>query len=268
MKKLFATILAVTMAVCLAACGSSASGTDSSAEKEAVEESTPETEAAAAEEQAEAGTEQVTETAAVETTETAETVSAEEPAQEPEEEHGPYSDPAAFAGFDSYSVMDRAVTLGVSTFGEMGVTEIERVKQYSNNGHEAKNDPEMLDAGAWGHVVTGYYAKEGGQLSYMVGNPSDAPAAIEDCILTGCTDEEGIIFSNGISWNDSTAEDIIAILGEPYEIRGTVSEDYTSAMYLWCDESGAHSLAVSVFAENELYHITSMEYTNWGLMEE
>ena len=54
----------------------------------------------------------------------------------------------------------------------------------------------------------------------------------------------------------------IAILGEPYEIKGTYKEDDIHATFRWCDESGDHLLVLSYAATPDYQEVNGMSYRN------
>ncbi len=271
-KKATVTVLAALLAVEMTACGggqkaesgvpstetSSMTAEEESAdqakEPEAASEAAQETEApeTAAETTPEAATETVTEA----TTEAAETEAASEPGPEP----GHFSDPSAFEGFQTYTCGSREVRFGETYFRDTGDIPVERVMQFADETHESMKDPDVLEGGAVGRIVTGYYSKTGGQLSYTVYNPGEDPAAFEDCVIVGVQDEEGMTFSNGIDYYTVTPEALMEILGEPYEIRGKYDENNTQATFIWRDESGDHNLTLSYYRDAEISDMNGLSY--------
>ena len=272
-KKVTVTVLAVLLAVGMTACGggqkaesgvpstetSSMTAEEESAdqakEPEAASEAAQETEVpeTAAETTPEAATETVTEAA---TEAAAETEAASEPGPEP----GHFSDPSAFEGFQTYTCGSREVRFGETYFRDTGDIPVERVMQFADETHEGMKDPDVLEGGAVGRIVTGYYSKTGGQLSYTVYNPGEDPAAFEDCVIVGVQDEEGMTFSNGIDYYTVTPEALMEILGEPYEIRGKYDENNTQATFIWRDESGDHNLTLSYYRDAEISDMNGLSY--------
>ena len=179
------------------------------------------------------------------------------------EAHGPYSPSEAFAGFDSYTAGSKQVTLGTTTYGEVSqYLTIQKAGQYGDETHESVMDPEVLQSGALGQVITDYYAKNGGQLTYMLYNPADTDAEFEDCVITGVANEEGMTFSNGIDYWSVTPNDLAAILGAPYEIKGTANEKLVDAQLLWRDESNEHQLTLIYYDDGQVRDVNGLSYLN------
>lgn len=201
----------------------------------------------------------------------AEPTSAPEPTATPEptpEPAGTFTDSALFEGFNSFqyyngstgSSMD--VIFGQTTFGELAFTDIDMVMQLPDDTNERLINPETLAAGATAQISTNWYTKTGGALSYMVYNPSDSPAAIDDCVLIGVQDYEGMQFANGLRY-DSKPDQIIAVLGEPNEI---IKKSQWTFVYVWRDESGEHELTQTVYEPETVGEIDGMTYMNYSIM--
>ncbi|MBQ1530998.1 MAG: hypothetical protein IIZ57_02535 [Solobacterium sp.] len=187
------------------------------------------------------------------------------PTKTPEPEaHGPFTDPAAFAGFDTYTAGGQQVVLGTTTYGDVSsqYINIQKVSQLADKTHESVKDPEVFQAGAYGRIITNYYGKTGGQLAYLLYNPTDEDAAFEECVIVGVQDQEGMVFSNGIDFWNVTPKQLIEILGEPYEIKGTVSDKLTDARFIWRDESNDHQLTLSYYDDGQVNDVNGMTYTN------
>ena len=80
-------------------------------------------------------------------------------------------------------------------------------------------------------------------------------------------DDNGMKFANGITYY-SHLEEITAILGEPYQIKGRVSDRLTDATYIWRDESGEHEFMVRIYAEGGIYDCNGMSYADYSLLAE
>ena len=264
--RIVSLILVAVMMVGLAACG----GTQPTSES-AVQET--EAEVLAAAEEAPEPTETPTPTPEPTPEPSPEPTETPEPTPEP----GPYSDPAAFAGFDRYipgfvssydAFMYDEITIGETVFGDLSYS-IDRAKQFEDDAHEAVNNAETLEPGAIGRIDTNYWTKDGGQISYNVYNPSDTPAAFEDCVIIGFADEEVATFSNGIQftygislYNNSIVEDITAILGEPNNVLG----DDSSATYYWRDENSDHVLMLAIRTDGDSVEVCRLTYTNSSIV--
>ena len=179
------------------------------------------------------------------------------------EAHGPYTDPAAFAGFDAYETSGKQVVFGTTTYGDVSqYLNVQKASQFADDANESVKDPDSLQPGATGRVITDYYAKTGGQLSYILYNPSDTDAAFEDCLIVGVQDEEGMKFSNGIDFWTITPDQLIGILGEPYEIKGKYSETSINAQFIWRDESNDHQLTLTYYDDGQVKDVNGMSYYN------
>ena len=260
MKKITALLLTVLLAVSLNACGGSGSAQQNSAATETQEAEEKQEEPAAAEEEAEAAaTEENVEQD--KTDEAGQETEAGPASQEPAAEGGHYSEPEAFAGFGEYTCGSREVVFGKTVFKEAcGDMPIAETVQYKDGIPDTMASPETLEPGTFGLIVTEYFAKNGGQITYDIFNPSDAPIPYEDCVIIGVSSEDGMIFGNGIAYDSATPEAIMAILGDPYEINGTYSEEFTNAQFIWKDESGAHRLMLAYRAEGESREVSNLMY--------
>ena len=203
------------------------------------------------------------------------------PTPEPEEQAVPgnYSDPAAFAGFDAYVmnilsgdyIPDGEVRIGETLLREHHTETPAKTRQYANDQHEAAKDPEMLEAGATGYFETRWLTKDGVPLSFTVYNPGDAPAAFADCVIIGTSNEEPVTFSNGVKLgggHQETLDEIIAILGEPFQITGEEKEDSFNGQYLWRDESGDHILSMTVRIDGDHLEISMPVYMNYAVTKQ
>ena len=259
-RKLIHVFLTVLLTVGLIACGSSEKNEPSpQAETPAAETELPEETAIAA-----------TPTPIPEKT--------PEPTEEPEPGH--YTDPSAFEGFHAYiegavssydSFRDREVRIGETKFSETGYS-VNKARQYAYGGHESVKEAEVLEAGAIGMVSTGGFTKLGGETAFLVYNPSDEPAAFEDCVILGFKFLDGATFSDGTYLTEGTQdpsvlEDIINRLGEPCEIKGTVREGYVSGTYFWRDEDGVHEFTLSVYSEGDMFEINGISYTDYSVLK-
>ena len=136
---------------------------------------------------------------------------------------------------------------------------------------EAAKDPEMLEAGATGYFETRWLTKDGVPLSFTVYNPGDAPAAFADCVIIGTSNEEPVTFSNGVKLgggHQETLDEIIAILGEPFQITGEEKEDSFNGQYLWRDESGDHILSMTVRIDGDHLEISMPVYMNYAVTKQ
>ena len=261
-KKCITLLLAVFIIAGLAACGGSGDAEPKAAEtaSQAAEEELP----AAAE---------ISETEAPEPTATPKPTPKPTPVPtatpEPTPEPGPCSDSAAFEGFDTFSYYNSSAesfkdaTFGVTTFGELNFTAVDYVTEYVP-GTNTRTKVDLIEAGSFGKVVSTWWSKTGGMLCYIVYNPSDAAATIEDCVLVGTTDNEDITFSNGLRYY-SQPDEITAILGEPNEI---ISESPWSFKYCWRDESGDHELTLTVYEPETVGEIDGMSYINLSIADQ
>lgn len=176
---------------------------------------------------------------------------------------GPFTDPEAFAGFDTYTAGGHTVTLGSTKYGEINqYIHVKKASQFSDETHEYIADAEVLQAGAMGRVLTDYYAKTGGQLSYMLYNPVDDDAEFADCVIVGVQDEEGMTFSNGINYWTVTPDQLKEILGEPHEIRGKVTDTSISAQFIWRDETDVHELVLIYYDDGKVKDVNGLSYFN------
>ena len=278
MKKTSILTLALitTLVVSTAACGSSAGAKETAAGTAAVSASSEaqETQAAASETEAETETETETETeveAAAEEENVEEEAASETETETTEEETeapGPFSDPAAFEGFNT--VLDyqgnTILTFGETTFGTLdrGLT-ISSVRQFKDDTHAAYSNPEALEPGAFGLIETTYWTKEGNPLSYRIYNPTDEPLAFEDCIIIGVMNDDGINFANGIRFY-SSVEDIIAILGEPNDAITNDHGGSESTRYWWCDENNDHVLIVTTYTSGDVTNVVDQTYINRSIL--
>ncbi len=256
--KIIAAFLIGTMTAALAACGSSGEAQQSSGTAAQTEES------------------KATEEAVLESSGPA----AEylEPAGSASPGH--FSEPEAFIGFDSYQgkyfseggFYESNVIFGETTLKDHYSGEIRKTKQYADGSHTAVDNPETLDAGAVGLVETATSNTMGMAISFVVYNPTDAPAAFEDCLIIGFEETHALslVFSNGISFimpsgfggtsETNTYEEITAALGEPYEEKG-FSETSTSCC--WRDESGKHVLKVDIWESDGHFQTSAVSYKNF-----
>lgn len=284
-KNLMALLMA-TMTMALVACGSSgevhqSSGTATQTqESKAAEEAEPESETAASEE-----TESATEEAVPEPSEAvAEYL---EPAGLMNS--GNFSDPEAFKGFDSYQgkyfssngeSYESDVIFGETILKDHYSGEIASTKQYADESHNAVDNPQTLDAGAVGLVVTHTANTMGMVVSFVVYNPTDAAAAFEDCLIIGFEETQALslVFSNGISFvmpsglgegsETNTYEEITAALGEPFEEQGINGQSQMQTSCCWRDESGKHVLKVDISGSNGRFHTTGVSYKNFEFVGE
>ena len=284
--KILSVLLIAAMAVSLAACGSSetppstepAAQTEPATQKEtktteAATTKAPETTAAATEETTQAPTE-----AAVEYLEPAETA-----------EPGHFSDPEAFKLFDSYvgkyssyeTYSDSEVVLGKTLLKEHYTGEFLHTRQYADKSHEAVQDPEKLEAGAVGTIQSNYVnGASFNSIIFVVYNSSDAPAAFEDCVIIGFEDDPTRVFkfSDQIQFITATMtgkvdkndprEAVNAILGEPYEQDGEISDSSEMVKCCWRDESGEHVLKMTIWGMDGNYQVVSLVYKNFALIGE
>ncbi len=186
------------------------------------------------------------------------------PSVTPEPEaHGPFTDPAAFAGFDTYTVGGRQVVLGTTKYGEVNqYISVAKSSQFADDTHESIKDPEVFQAGAVGRITTNSFAKTAGQLAYTVYNPTEEDAAFEDCVIIGVQDEEGMVFSNGVDFWKVTPDQLIEILGEPYEIKGKTTDTMTNAQFIWRDESNDHQLKLTYYDDGQVAEVDGLSYIN------
>ena len=284
-NKIIVSCLVVAMMAGLAACGGSSASKQEAAETTTVQTTAEETtaeETTAEETTAEETTAE--ETTAEETT--AEETTAEETTTEAETEApGPYSDSAAFEGFDAYvrgivvggdgynASHENEIRLGETTFRDIPYASIDRTGQSKDDTHESIENPETLEPGAAGKIVSAGWTKLGGQTIYRVFNPTDEPAAFEDCMIVGVQDEEVVTFSNRISIGGGLSafeqlEAIKAVLGEPNAVKGEVRDDYIDATFFWRDENDDHLLKLALKAEGDYSEVRTMAYYNYALMKQ
>ena len=283
------TIIALALAVALlfSACGGNASGKDTPTGSPASSVTDSHADPAG------------TPVAAPESTPSPKPESTPEPEPEPEKapeylapakpaDPGHFSDADAFLGFDTYKgtylyntkkdFSDNEVTLGVTVLKDHYSGEFSWTQQYADEFHERAQYPEKLDAGAVGFVEPNWFSRAGDNPRYIVYNPSDAPAAFEECLMIGFENEMAVnlVFSNDIGLMTANAEGnvtdtdprdaFIAILGEPYEISGETSEDSLDATYYWRDESGKHVFNARFWGRDGHFQTIGVSYKNFAII--
>ena len=206
---------------------------------------------------------------------------------EPEPNPGHISDAAAFESFDTltipafdedkYEIYDVPIILGQTLVREAYTGPAAATMQDADETHEAIENPDTLEPGATGFFVASASATTlMDALAFYVYNPTDAPIAFEDSVITGIYNKN-LTFSNGIEaqvFNDQPVEDLITpILGEPYDIRlEPANEVITNHVYRWKDEDDTHSLKIVIVVrgfddDRQLTELQSIEYINRSVVK-
>lgn len=257
MKKLWIAFLSTAL-MFATGCGSS-------------KQETPETQPKEGTETAEAPAEETkTEEPAKETTET--------PVTNP---GASYTDPSAFAGFDSYitdysgsyvadAYAGGEVIMGKTLLKDYYKGMINEVEQLDDVTHDDTKEVEMIEPHKAAKVETTYIGPFGDENVFYVYNNTDAPAKAEDCVIIGVENEGDIpvSFANGIviyqrntiQLKEDPAESFKAILGEPYE---TDADDRTTE-YTWRDQNNDHIFEVDVYSSDGIWQIIEYKYVNFS----
>ena len=171
------------------------------------------------------------------------------------------------AAFDHYTNTDGTVeaTVCVSSFAEVSDLPVVYTSQRAGLGHAAAVDPDTIEPGASGLILTDYFAKDGKPVTYYIYNSSDKPLAPVDCPIIGFENVDDIIFSNGLRY-DSTLEEYIAVLGEPTSIDGFITDDQKDAICCWFDENTDRVVAIIVKQDGDVNETWLYSYKNFTLM--
>jgi len=225
-----------------------------------------------------------------ENTETAEAPAEETKAEEPAKEtaetpvtnpDASYTDPSAFAGFDSYTtdysgsyVADAyaggEVVMGKTVLKDYYKGTINETEQLDDVTHDDTREVEMIEPHKAAKVETTYIGPFGDENVFYVYNNTDAPAKAEDCVIIGVENEADVLvsFANGIviyqrntiQLKEDPAESFKAILGEPYE---TDADDRTTE-YTWRDQNNDHIFEVDVYSSDGIWQIIEYKYVNFS----